>query len=300
MSKGIVFDIQRCSIHDGPGIRTTVFLKGCPLRCVWCHNPESYSKKPVLFYYDEKCTNCGSCKKVCKHGVHTFTSDGHFIDRSKCTACGRCVDACLTSALEIKGTEMSASDVLKEVLKDKKFFDNSGGGITISGGEPFFQYDFMIKLLKKCVDAGIQTCVETCGLADETDFRKALKYIDVLLFDYKVTDPQLHKKLTGHSNKLILKNLDSAYNAGKKIYLRSPLVPGYNVDETHFDGIAKLSRKYPDLAGIEIMPYHNMGESKAQRSGIEPSMPNMESVSDEQKAKWEKLLERKGCKLTVG
>jgi len=230
---------------------------------------------------------------ACKYGVHSFEGGVHELDRSRCVLCGECVEACLYTALEIKGKEMSVDEVFAEILKDRLFYETSGGGMTLSGGEPLAQPEFSLALLRKCKAEGIQTCVETSGFASESVFQEFLPEIDVLLFDYKATDPEEHLALTGQSNEQILRNLDLAVKASKEIYLRCPLVPGVNDSPAHLAGIAALSSKYPTLAGIEIMPYHNMGTAKNDRIGEAALMADLPNVSDEQKQVWRAQFDKK-------
>lgn len=299
--KAIVFDIQRASLHDGPGIRTTIFLKGCPLNCLWCHNPESVRSKRQLFFQIEKCINCGECARVCLENVHRVTSDGHDIDFAKCTFCGKCVEACNVSALRIIGKEMTTGEVMHEVLADIDFYKKSNGGITLSGGEPLLQFAFSLELLKMCKEAGVHTCVETSGEISPQKFSSILPYMDVLLFDYKVAGIADHKKYTGVSNERILKNLDTAYHSGVPIVLRCPIIPGVNDTDLHFSGIAELDKTYPDLNGIELLPYHTMGNSKRTSIGDEETLKDLKTVSSEVVESWIQRLKNQGChKAKVG
>ena len=266
--KGIVFGIQHFSIHDGPGIRTTVFLKGCNMNCAWCHNPESIAKKPTLAYTDSKCIRCGDCVRVCPQ-VHSIRAGIHKIDRSKCTCCGRCVQACCQGALSIMGEEMDAGEVIGEALRDKRYFEKSGGGITISGGEPMCQAAFTKALCKKAKEEGVSTAIETNGYADFSEYEKLLPYADLFLIDYKLTDDAKHKKFTGVSGKRILENLKHFCMAGKPVILRCPVIPGVNDTDGHFKAIALLTRQYHNILGFELMPYHKLGMSKAKRIGEE-------------------------------
>ena len=219
---GRIFNIQRFSVNDGPGIRTTVFLKGCPLNCVWCHNPESKSEKTELFYNYEKCTSCRKCAAVCKNGCHLFEGEKHIFDRKKCTVCGKCADQCLTGALETVGYDRTADEVIAEVLKDKDFYDNSGGGMTLSGGEPLLQFDFTYELLKKAKENKLHTCIETCGFTEFYRLQKIAPLVDIFLYDYKETDAYRHKEFTGASNETIIKNLKLLDGIGAQIIYAVP------------------------------------------------------------------------------
>ena len=199
-----VFNIQKFCVNDGPGIRTTVFIKGCPLNCLWCHNPESKNLKSELLFRSDKCTLCGRCVPACPLGLHTVSAEGHIFDREKCVACGKCAEACFADALEIAGKKTSVEDVLKEVMKDEAFYKNSGGGMTLSGGEPMLNFDFTLELLKQGKEKGLHICMETCGFADSEKYKAVAPYVDIFLWDYKLTSPELHKKYTGVDNGLIL------------------------------------------------------------------------------------------------
>lgn len=299
--KAIIFDIQRASLHDGPGIRTTIFLKGCPLDCVWCHNPESNSAKRQLFFHFDKCTLSGKCATVCPENVHKITDGIHTIDYDKCTLCGKCVEACNSDALKIIGNEMTVDEVLVEVLADIDFYKSSGGGITLSGGEPLFQYSFAKALLKRCKELNINTCVETSGFVSPFKFKQILPFVDVLLFDYKITDSDAHQKYTGVPNQVILENLHAAYRYGTSIYLRCPIIPGINDNNEHFNAIVELSGKYPKLKAIELLPYHDMGNSKRISIGIDKTLAGLKTVLPETSQHWIAKLENLGCgKVKIG
>lgn len=259
-------DIQRCSIHDGPGIRTTVFIKGCPLKCRWCHNPESLSYKKQLSFNKEKCIDCNQCEMVCPNGVHTLKRGIHIVDFSKCTQCGSCIDRCPTAALTMIGKSMSVQDIMKIIVKDRAFYTNSGGGVTISGGEPLSNSDFTLELLKECKKKAIHTCVETSGYCTTSTLKNLWDYIDLFLFDYKLPNREDYIEYTGVSNELILKNLELIYKEGKRIILRCPIIPTVNDNPEHFRSIEKILLKYPGIK-VEPMPYHNFGISKSNNIG---------------------------------
>lgn len=293
--KATIISILRASIHDGPGIRTTVFFKGCPLRCGWCHNPESWSSEPQLFFNRDKCVDCMACVGVCPTGAHQIEQDRHMVKFGLCIACGKCVEACYYEALSIFGQKLYVEAIFDEVKSDMDFYTMSGGGVTLSGGEPMLQPEAASELLKKCREAGIHTCIETCGYAPEKNYKKILPYVDTFLFDYKDTDSARHKKLTGVSNELILSNLDFLYKKNARIILRCPLIPSVNDTENHLKGIAELSKKYPLLEGIEIMPYHNLGISKGTGIGLEGRQLMLENTSRQTKDEWSCILKKFGC-----
>ena len=276
---GRVFDIQRFSIHDGPGIRTTVFLKGCPLRCLWCHNPEGMSPSPIISFLPEKCMGCGECVRVCPQGAHHLVASEsddstitHVYDREHCITCGHCTEVCDTRTVEIVGRPMSVKEVMKEVVQDKAFYVTSGGGLTLSGGEPMAQIDFAVALLSATKEQGIHRCLETAGFASVERFNRVLPLVDLFLYDFKETDPVRHAEFAGQSNQLILQNLRFLHDAGARIQLQCPIVPGFNDREDHFAGIAALSRSLPNLTGVLLLPYHPLGKSKLERFGLKPAV----------------------------
>lgn len=266
--RGIVFDIKGFAIHDGPGIRTTVFLKGCPLRCEWCHNPESQALRPVLAQFKSNCIGCLKCLARCPHGALSAGEDGIVIDRGGCQACGACAETCYAGALVLRGRRMTVEQVMAEVRKDRPFYENSGGGMTLSGGEPLFQPDFAIALLKAARAEGLHTCLDTCGYVSAHVLAQALPYVDLVLYDIKSVNSQRHRSRTGRPNQRILENLRALTTDGVPIKLRMPLVPGFN---DRPEDIAEAARFVADLKHpppLEILPYHRLGVGKCEALGM--------------------------------
>ena len=286
MTKGIIFNIQKFSVNDGPGIRTTVFMKGCPLRCLWCHNPESNGIKPDLLFSDKKCSLCGGCVAACPNQCHSIEIGKHLIDRTKCTACGKCVEACPVEALELAGYTTSVAEVIDEVLKDHLFYETSGGGMTLSGGEPMYQFEFALQFLKAAKAEGLHTCIETCGFAKPEHYRAISEYVDIFLFDYKLTDSQLHMQYTGVDNRLILQNLRMLDNMGCNIILRCPIIPTINDTYKHFAGIAKAANSLKHIQQIHIEPYHPLGSDKMNKLGKNYALEELAFPSNETVQGW--------------
>ena len=279
---GLIFDIQKFCVHDGPGIRTTVFFKGCPLRCRWCHNPESNRPKKELIYATHSCVGCGACAEVCPTQAHTLTPM-HTVNRAVCVACGKCADVCPTQALSIVGKEMSTDEVMHEVLRDRAFYETSGGGLTLSGGEVFLQFDFAMELLKSAKDHGLHTCVETCGFTEKDKLLRLAEFTDLFLYDWKCTDSDLHKRYTGVGNREIRENLRALNGLGAAVILRCPIIPDVNDTEEHFHGIAALANAFPSIKAVELEPYHPLGTDKASRLGASQERfptPTADEVED--------------------
>ena len=295
---GRIFDIQRFCIHDGPGIRTTVFLKGCPMRCPWCHNPEGISPRPQLSFSPEKCIGCGSCFRVCPRGAHAMLDGRHVLDRAKCQACGTCVRECPSGALEMVGRDITVEEALEEVLKDEPFYRSSGGGLTLSGGEPLDQADFSRELLTRAKRAGLHTAVETSGAAPWARLRPLRPIVDLWLYDLKETDPARHEEVTGLALGPVLENLRALAEGGAAVLLRLPIVPGLNDRPDHFRAVGALARRLTGLAGVEVLPYHRLGLAKRERLGLgPPALAVAEHPTDEAVRGWVAQLRAAGAKV---
>lgn len=264
---GIIFDIQRMSVHDGPGIRTTVFLKGCSLACKWCHNPESYRKAIQLQYLDEKCILCRRCQTLCPLGVHRIIDKAHLVDFQKCNNCGACVRECPSTALDFFGKEMTAQDVIDEAARDDLFFGEDGG-LTFSGGEVLVQIPFLTQLLQTAKDKGYHTCVDTTGNAPFEKWAHILPLTDMFLYDVKAISPEIHKEGTGVDNSMILKNLKTLVQQGQRIQIRIPLIKEYNATVEEVTKMADFLHPL-QIEGVTLMPYHVLGKSKRDMIGME-------------------------------
>lgn len=269
---GTIFNVQHYCIHDGPGIRTNVFVKGCPLRCLWCANPESQKGMPQLLYRADKCVGCGACAAVCPQGAVTVTDGKAHTDRTRCTGCGACVEPCPTDAREIMGRTATAGEVFDEVNGDALFYGNDGG-VTITGGEALAHPKFTHAVLSLCREAGLNTAVETCGYAPWDVMKPILSLCDVVLYDQKQMDPEKHKAYTGVSNELILENLRRISDElDCDIWVRVPTIPGYNDDPENIAAVADFVKAYvPKCSQIHLLPYHNMGESKSEQLESDPN-----------------------------
>lgn len=273
----IITNIKRFAVHDGDGIRTTVFFKGCPLKCVWCHNPEAISPKKQIAFYEHKCIKCGSCSTLCacdglKDGINR-------LDRQLCCACGQCASICPAEAIEIFGTEISIPSLLEILLRDKAFYDESGGGVTLSGGECLMQADFCAELLKELKSQNINTAVDTCGFVSKRELDKVIHYTDTFLYDIKAIDNNTHIRCTGQSNELILDNLKYLDLCGKKIEIRIPYVPNLNSNEA--DKIVAFLKPMKNITRVRVLPYHNYAASKYKALGMPDTLPTILPDEDE-------------------
>nr|WP_307760124.1 trans-4-hydroxy-L-proline dehydratase activase [uncultured Peptostreptococcus sp.] len=262
--KPLIINIQKCSIHDGPGIRTTVFFKGCPLSCAWCHNPESQNFQVDFMYDPEKCTHCYTCVEKCEHDA-ICVKDGKLLRlEDECELCGTCLDWCLSGSRELVGDEYSVTELVKEIEKDSMFYEESGGGVTLSGGEVMCQnIEYLDKLIDRLHDKDIDIAIDTCGYAPKENFEKLYPKVDRFLYDIKLVDEDLHKKFTGKSNDLILDNLKYLDSVGANINIRIPLIEGVNVDEDNkeIERIIELLKPLR-ISAVSLLPYHNIMEHK--------------------------------------
>lgn len=299
-AKGIIFDIQRFSIHDGPGIRTTVFMKGCPLRCRWCSNPESQDFTPNLMVREIQCRKCGTCMAACPEHAVTFSlHGGRRIHWDQCTQCLSCVDACIYGSLKRCGKEMNVEEVLAEVLRDEAFYRNSGGGMTVSGGEALSQAGFVARLLEAAKQAGLHTALDTSGYASWKILEYIIPKTDLILWDIKHLDEDSHRWATGVGNALILANINKASGLAKSIWLRMPLIKNFNDSESHIRRVITLG-KYIKAERISLLPYHEGGKSKCEQMGRVYPFPEGRSPDDETVERLRAMIENAGLRATVG
>jgi pyruvate formate lyase activating enzyme len=298
--QGIVFDIKKFSIHDGPGIRTTVFFKGCPLSCWWCHNPESHAPEPELVFWESRCIRCGACLEVCEQGAISWDGDVMSTDGENCTLCGNCVAVCYAEARQIAGREMTVAQVMAEIEQDIPFYDESGGGVTFSGGEPLFQLGFLLALLRACKEKAIHTAVDTCGFVPWETLDDIREHIDLFLYDLKLMDDAKHRKFTGVSNELILDNLQMLSTQGHNIVLRVPIIPGINDDDENIRETGTFAAALPHLNGVDILPYHYAAVGKYKRLDQVYSLPETRPPSDERMAEIAQVLRGFGLHVKIG
>jgi len=309
--QALITNIQKFAVNDGPGIRTNVFLKGCPLRCEWCHNPETFHPYPEIYYKRRMCVQCGACLDVCPENAinppippeDSQSEDSTYekIIRDKCTRCMKCVDACQFEALEIVGKPMSVEEILDEVEQDRLFYDNSGGGMTLSGGEPTAYPDFSIKILKAARDRGLHVCLDTNGFCEWKVLEELLKYVDIVLYDLKHIDPGKHKEKTGVSNELILENLARLTETGLEIWVRIPVVPGYNDSiEFHKQAAEFLAGLPGKIERLDLLPFHNYCEQEYKWLGIDWTLRDILPLDPVFLEIPAEIYREKGLKTTIG
>jgi len=262
---GMIFDIKRYAIHDGPGIRTTIFLKGCPLNCLWCHNPEGKAAEQEFMWWEKRCISCRDCQKACAKNAISLSDDTLILDVGKCDFCGACLAVCHSQALELIGRELTVSQLMKEIEKDVAFYDESGGGVTFSGGEPLMQPVFLRNLLEVCEEREIHTAVDTCGYVDPKILLEMGDLTDLFLYDLKVIDDRKHIEFTGVSNRLILENVKKLSDIGHRVIVRFPLIPNVNDEKTDILELGTFVSSLRNVKELHILPYHKAGVEKAKR-----------------------------------
>lgn len=304
---GIVTNIQRFSIHDGPGIRTTVFMKGCNLRCFWCHNPETWHLKPELQVFPQKCIGCGACLEACANDAHVMTEQGKRFFRERCEGCGACADVCYAGALVLVGDRVSVDDVMAEVLADRAFYENSGGGVTLSGGEPTLQMDFAYAILSESKDAGIHTAIETNAHCRWEDLARLLPVTDLVMTDIKHMDPEFHRAVTGVSNARILENHRRLMATDKPVILRTPVIPTVNASDEAIHAIAAYVHELGEIRAasdsegqmprLELLPFHKLASDKFRSLDLPYEAQELTAPDKDEMAAWVELARSHGIEV---
>ena len=300
LSAGVIFNVARYSTHDGPGIRTTVFFKGCPLNCWWCHNPESQSPTPQLIFREDRCIHCFACVKNCPHHALAIIDDSPAVLIDACELSGECVRACYSGAREIIGKKMTAAEVMTEIERDTVFYDESGGGVTFSGGEPFMQPRILNSLLKLCKERMIHTAVETCGFVDSEIYASASPYVDQYLYDLKIIQDEKHRRFTRVSNGLILRNLRELARSHEHVIVRFPVIPSVNDDEENVSLLGEFVSSLRKVDEVDVLPYHELGISKYKRLGARYRMREIKPPSNEGVARIAEQLRGYGLNVKIG
>lgn len=291
-----IFDIQRLSVHDGPGIRTTVFFKGCPLRCLWCHNPESFSSDKEILFNPKLCTMCGMCEEVCQYDAQKVGEQRHF-ERDKCVRCGRCVDFCYFNSLKLCGRDVTVDELVQDLIKDKLYYDESGGGVTLSGGEVLMQHEFVRALLKKLKQLEVHIAIDTCGFSPSSRFVEICSKADLILFDLKHMDNEEHKKLTGVGNTLIKKNFELLIKNNINVQVRFPMIKDYNDSDRNIKQMAKFLLNL-GINKLDVIPYHDIGVNKYTLLGKEFLRKIDKYKTEEESARLE-LLRQEGMDIQI-
>jgi len=299
VASGVIINIQKYSVHDGPGIRTTVFLKGCPLSCWWCHNPESQNPNHEIMFFEERCTGCGVCVKRCPKKAISMVNNAPTVEESNCIFCGKCADFCPNNAREYVGKNMTVQELMKEIIKDEVFYEESNGGVTFSGGEPLIQGEFLYEVLKSCKERGIHTAVDTCGCAAWEKLEKISEKVDLFLYDLKLMNNERHKKYTGTENVIILENLKRLSAKGANIFVRMPIISGINADDEHIDEAVKFLSNI-NVIQVNLLPYHKMGMDKYRRLKMGYKLSGMEKPSEERMSKIVEEFRANGFKVKIG
>ena len=301
MQTPFIFDIKRYAINDGPGIRIVIFLKGCNLNCAWCHNPESISTETERMYAPAKCIQCGTCVLACPEKAITLTSEGIITDTERCNMTGRCAEVCPTKAIEISGKPTSVAEIMKEIEKERVFFDQSGGGVTFSGGEPLLQSQFLIELLDECGKRGIHRAVDTAGLANTEIILKVAKRTDLFLYDLKLMDSDKHRQWVGIPNEKILENLSLLAKTGAKIIIRIPLIGGVNDDPENMEATARF---VAELSGerkeVNLLPYHKIAQTKYHKLGRPEEFQLLEEPTKEAQTQAIAIFQEYGIEASIG
>lgn len=299
-----IFNIQKFSTHDGDGVRTTIFFKGCPLRCMWCHNPESQHYYKELIFHQHKCTICGRCVAKCKQGANSIVDGKIVFDRSKCTACGVCTDWCITEARELAGKEYTVDALVKEAMKDKIFYEQSGGGVTLSGGEVMASQhmDYVEEVCRKLHENGVSIFIDTSGYTDYKNLKRILPYVDVFLYDIKVMDPEDHKKYIGVDNSLILENLKKLSDEGAGLYIRLPIIQQVNATDEHIESVIHfLKENNIHARQVNLLPYHDIGKGKYASLDMEYHDDEMSVPVSELMEHFKSMFEEQGFnKVNIG
>lgn len=298
---GLVSAVRRLAIHDGPGIRTVVFLKGCQLCCLWCAAPETQSSGPDVVFYPERCLACDRCRAVCPEAaVQVDAAGGRSLDRVRCTLCGQCVEACYAEALTMPAVRRTVREVLAEVVRDRVFYDRSGGGVTISGGEPLQQAEFTAALLRACKGEGLHTAMETSGFQEWDAFARTLTHLDLLLYDLKAMDPEKHMRFTGVPNERVLDNLRRAVSRGVATIIRVPVIPGFNDDEENYQAMGRFLAGSGPIQRVDLLPYHRFGEATYARLGRAYALDGIALMSDERLEALASILRGHRLRVQIG